>query len=109
MFFLVSVTAAAAFVATALVKRSNTTTRNVATINNGQIDKNDAGEATAFDVVDNYIQGTIEESRNLQLKIHLSGGGLLANDSESLALEVAVIDGFNQASGGCDDDYHRWM
>jgi hypothetical protein len=70
---------------------------------------NNTNETSAIDNPNGCTPGTIESSRSLTLEIHLSRLDRLANDSESVALEAAVIEGFNQVSGGCYDEYRRWM
>jgi hypothetical protein len=39
----------------------------------------------------------------------LAGMDRLVNETEAKTLERAVMDGYNEASGGCNDDYERWI
>lgn len=53
---------------------------------------------------------SIKDTKEPILELTLfSGMERLANGEEAKILERAVMEGYNEASGGCTDEYQRWI
>ncbi|KAL3915806.1 MAG: hypothetical protein SGARI_008107, partial [Bacillariaceae sp.] len=51
----------------------------------------------------------IKDTKEPFLELTLfAGSNRLVNEMEAKFLENAVMDGYNEASGGCTDEYERW-
>jgi hypothetical protein len=66
---------------------------------------------TASTSVRSFCQpSSIKDANELFLELTLLAGmDRLVNETEAKTLERAVMDGYNEASGGCNDDYERWI
>lgn len=53
---------------------------------------------------------TIKDTKEPYLELMLfADSNRLVNDMEAKFLEDAVMEGYNEASGGCTDEYERWI
>jgi hypothetical protein len=53
---------------------------------------------------------SIKDTKESMLELTLfSGMKRLANEEEAKILERAVMEGYNEASGGCTDEFERWI
>ena len=51
----------------------------------------------------------IKDTKEPYLELTLfAGSNRLVNEEEAKFLESAVMEGYNEASGGCTDEYERW-
>jgi hypothetical protein len=51
----------------------------------------------------------VKETREPQLEIFFTGLSREPTDEETNQLKAAVMKGYNEVAGGCDDEYQRWM
>lgn len=65
-----------------------------------------------YSITGDFCQpGSIKDTREPLLELSLSAGTMnrLVTDQEKKQLEKSVLAGFNDVSGGCTDEYERWM
>jgi hypothetical protein len=72
----------------------------------------EADDTTAQPKGDVFCQPTsIKDTKAPFLEMNIASGELqrLLNETEGKELERAVMEGYNEASGGCNDEYERWI